>query len=321
MNHTTNSGASTDTSLYHLKTLTVIALKITSCSVVGVLSLVGNILVIVVVFRVARMKTTTFYLIVNMCIIDILFTLVAMPVFMLQIVDTGLNIGGSVGTFLCKFINPCAFGLMASSVLTMTAIALDRYLAVKRPLQVVMEMKMLKGILISIWTLSFLAVSLPMTFAYKLRQENGTYYCLESWTESTTDNDAISRIYTIILFIIMYLIPFTTMGGLYIVVAHHLWCRPTPGPFHPVRRYLTISRRKVVRMLVAVWICFVVCWLPLQVITLLVFFHDDDIPSGVYFAAEFLTRANGAINPFLYVIFSRVFRKATVKALPMCFKH
>jgi hypothetical protein len=297
------------------------ALKMTSCSVIGTLSIVGNILVIFVVFRVARMKTTTFYLIVNMSISDILFTLISMPPFMLAVLGHGLMVGGNAGRFICKFVNPASFGLMASSVLTMTAIALDRFFAITRPLQAMMGMRMLKGIIFSVWTTSLL-VSLPMVVSYELGEEGGFYYCYENWSSSIMENEFASRIYTIILFTIIYLIPFLSMAILYYKVARHLWFKKIPSHFHPIQRYLLISRRRVVRMLVAVLACFIVCWLPLQVITFSTYFQESIILShDVVFTVEFLIRANGAINPFLYITFSRTFRKAAIKAFPVCFKR
>ncbi|XP_031549484.1 substance-P receptor-like [Actinia tenebrosa] len=298
-----------------------VALKLTSCSIIGTLSIIGNILVIFVVFRVARMKTTTFYLIVNMSFSDILFTLISMPPFMLAVLGHGLVFGGKAGTFICKFVNPSSFGLMASSVLTMTAIALDRFLAIKHPLQAMMGTRMLKGIIISIWAAS-LIVSLPLVFSYELKEEKNFYYCEEKWSSSDTDNNLASRVYTIVLFIIIYCVPFLSMAILYYSLAHHLWCKKIPNNFHPIQRYLIICRRRVVRMLVAVLFCFIVCWLPLQVVTFSAYFQEDiQISPNVIFAVEMLIRANGAINPFLYLIFSRTFRQAAIKAFRFCFKR
>lgn len=297
------------------------ALKLTSCSVIGTLSIIGNILVIFVVFRVARMKTTTFYLIVNMSFSDILFTLISMPPFMLAVLGHGLMFGGKAGTFICKFVNPSAFGLMASSVLTMTAIALDRFLAIKHPLQAMMGIRMLKGIIFSIWA-SSLIVSLPLVFSYELKKYESFFYCDEEWSSSATENKLASRVYTIVLFIIIYCIPFSSMAILYYNLAHHLWCKKIPSNFHPIQRYLIICRRRVIRMLVAVLFCFIVCWLPLQAVNFSAYFQEGiAISPNVIFAVELLIRANGAINPFLYLIFSRTFRQAAVKAFRSCFKQ
>ena len=99
-------------------------------------SLIGNALVICVVIINRQMRTVTNYLIVIMAVADRLITAFSMPV-TIKLLVTG-RIDWSNGVFsdiLCKIIPFTQLLSVASSVLTLTAIAVDRFLAVMFPLK------------------------------------------------------------------------------------------------------------------------------------------------------------------------------------------
>jgi hypothetical protein len=236
-----------------------------------------------------------------------------MPPFMLFIAGYNLLFGNGIGSFLCKFVNSSTFGLMASSVLTMTAIALDRFFAITKPMRDIINKVILQRMIIAIWLVSLL-VSSPLIYSYRLGQDNMGYFCYENWSP-IFDEVTGSRIYTLIGFTIIYMVPFTTIAILYSLVAKHLWFRKIPGGHSETQQNVLKSRRKTVNMLIVVLIFFVICWLPLQVMTLLAYFSEStNINTEVLFAGEFLIRTNAAINPLLYVIFSSTFRQAVKNA-------
>ncbi|XP_031559983.1 QRFP-like peptide receptor [Actinia tenebrosa] len=284
-------------------------LKITLCSVVGVAGLLGNLLVILAVCRVPRMKTTTFYLIVNMSVSDILFTFISMPPFILGIAGYGLLVGGTLGSFLCKFVNFSVFSLMASSVLTMTAIAFDRFFAITKPMKDIINMVVLQRVVIAIWLISFVTSS-PLIYSFQLGQDNIGCFCYEEWSP-IFDEETGSRIYTLFDFIVIYMVPFLTIAVLYSLIARHLWFgKSSSSNGRQTQINLLRSRRKVVIMLITVIFFFIICWLPLQILTLLAYFSEIQDNREVLFMGEFLIRTNAAINPLLYLIFSSTFRQA-----------
>ena len=99
-------------------------------------SLIGNVLVICVVIINRQMRTVTNYLIVNMAVADLLITAFSMPV-TIKLLVTG-HMDWSNGVFsviLCKTITFTQFLSIASSVLSLTAIVVDRFLAIMYPLK------------------------------------------------------------------------------------------------------------------------------------------------------------------------------------------
>ena len=283
-------------------------IKLFMCAMVALVSFIGNIIVIFVVFKTKTMHTNTYFLIVNMSISDLLYTVIAMPSFIAGILGHALPIGSHWGTFICKFINAAAFGLIASSVLTLAAISCDRFFAIVYSLKKLNTKRYLKYIIISIWVCSILVMS-PMLYAMRLVEEGGFVYCTEDWSPFF-DTDTASRAYTIALFIVIYMVPFTSMLIFYSLISHFLWFRKVPGngTKSSKRRAMT-SRRKVIRMLLTLVLCFIICWLPLQIVTFFFYFDDTELPMGFYFSSEFLIRANGAVNPIIYAVFNEKFRR------------
>ncbi|XP_001627178.2 G-protein coupled receptor 83 isoform X2 [Nematostella vectensis] len=274
--------------------------KLVACGLVGVLSLVGNILFVVVVFKAPRLKTATFYLLVNMSVSDLLFTCISMPPFMVNIMGLGLLVGGSAGIAVCKLLNSSTFGLMASSVLTMTAIAFDRYIAIIKPMRNIMNMCILKCIIVIIWVLS-LVFMIPLFFVYDMSTASGTVYCVEDWSTLMPAAPQLAcKIYIIALFVIIYIVPFTAMAVMYSSISYELWYREIPGNVNIENKlYVRHKRRKVVLMLVLVLVVFIICWLPLQLVTFLLYFSSVQVSGAAVFTVEFLVRANGALNPVL----------------------
>lgn len=282
--------------------------KLLMCGALTVVSLVGNTIVIFVVFRTKTMKTNTYFLIVNMSISDLLYTVIAIPPFVILILGHPFSIHGHWGTFLCKFVNGMAFGLIANSVLTLAAISYDRFFAIVYPLRTLRNKAYLKWIIASIWLSSALVMS-PMLYAMRLQDDGNSSYCYEDWSPYF-DTDKASKTYTVALFIVIYLIPFTTMLIFYSFISHFLWFRKIPGNSNEAtKRRVMTSGRKIIRMLITILLCFIFCWLPLQIATFSIYFGDVKLPSEFFFASEFLIRANGAINPMIYVVFNDNFRR------------
>ena len=92
------------------------------------LAIVGNSFIIHVVCRQHNMRTAFNYLIVNMAAADILDALVAMPGSVLYLFVLNRWLPGVLGTITCKFVAYAVSLSIVASVLTLTLIAIDRYI-------------------------------------------------------------------------------------------------------------------------------------------------------------------------------------------------
>jgi len=283
-------------------------------------SLIGNVLVICVVIINRQMRTVTNYLTVNMAVADLLITAFNMPV-TIKLLVTG-PMDGSNGVFsdiLCKIIPFTQYLSIASSVLTLTAIAFDRFLAVVFPLKRYMTFQVSYGIMVAVWIVS-IAVNSPFLYAQKVIMIKGEWFCMEIWTPAFTEE--ASKHLTIVLFVVFYLVPLLTMAILYSFVIHKLWVRKIPGnPSLENQLRAQKSKKKVLKMLMTVVILFALCWLPVYISQFIYFFDKENFPCGppgvLSFLGYFLGHANSMINPTIYVTFNADFRKG-FKDLLLC---
>ena len=110
--------------------LSIKVVKILVYSVVMLVSLVGNSLFIAVISRSRRMCSVTNYLLINNAASDLLITVFNMPTYM-KILVTGRYdwIEGTLGLVLCKSVLFIQGFAVTNSVLTLTAIATDRFVS------------------------------------------------------------------------------------------------------------------------------------------------------------------------------------------------
>ena len=262
------------------------------------------------------MRTVTNHLLVNMAVADLLITAISKPVTIKWLV-TGQT-GWSNG-ILCKLI-PFTHSLsIASSVLTLTAIAVDRFLAVMFPLKRYITFQISYGIIAVVWIVG-IAVSSPILYAQKVIMIKGEWYCMEIWTPAFTKQ--ASKHFTIVLFILFYLVPLLTMTVLYSFVVYKLWVRKVPGnPSLENQLRAQKSKKKVLKMLMTVVIIFALCWLPVFIKQFVSFFATENFPCGppavLTFLGIFLGYANSMINPTIYMIFNADFRNG-FKDLLLC---
>jgi len=106
------------------------------------------------------------------------------------------------------------------------------------------------------------------------------------------------------ILVIAYLLPLVIICILYIIVAAKLWLHEVPVD-HVVsenQRRQEIPKKKVIRMLIIILVVFAVCWLPAHVHQI-----DDCVKMGAFwppaliYFCYWLSLANSAINPWLYI--------------------
>ena len=297
---------------YHVDSPTEQAFKCVAYFIIMFGSLIGNVLVICVVIMNRQMRTVTNYLIVNMAVADLLITAFNMPITIKGIVTRRLDwFDGVLADILCKVVPFSQALSVASSVLSLTAIAVDRFLAIMYPLKRYITFPISYGIMVAVWFVGT-AVSCPILYAQRIILYEHKRYCVEIWTPAFRE-EAYQE-FTIVIFVVFYAVPLLTMSVLYSFVVHKLWVRKVPGNQTAENQLRAEkSKKKVLKMLLVVVILFALCWLPVYITQFIGFFNIENFPCGppatLQFIGIFLGHANSAINPAIYVIFNSNFRK------------
>ena len=287
-------------------------------------SFFGNSLVICVVLQSLRMRTVTNFLIVNMACADILYTLVAMPPLFVMIFEgySWAMSSRGLSIFFCQVVNFGQYMLVPVSVLTLAAIAFDRFFAILMPLKRIINKRVFNWIVTVIW-LTSIAVATPMLFSLRvIENDDGSgLTCDENW-EPAFDNETAKKTYALVLFSVVFCLPICVITVLYTAICRHLWYMKAPGETEREESKNLLkrrnSRRKVVKMLITVVVVFIISWLPLQIATFMYYYQNVVISESLYFTCEILMRASCAINPALYAIFSENYRQGFKRVLARC---
>ncbi len=99
--------------------------------IIGVL---GNITVIIYTIFLSKEKTATSYLIGNLALADLLVCLTFYPIWIIEFIQTILNIDSDQDLF-CKLSRSSIWALLFASVAALLAITVDQYLYIVKPLK------------------------------------------------------------------------------------------------------------------------------------------------------------------------------------------
>ena len=295
-------------------------------------SVLGNSLLIAIIKRSRRMKTITNYLIANMAVSDILITVLAVP---RQITEILLGprrwlIDGLLGSALCKsayFLQDITIGV---SILSLLAIAVDRYRGIVFPLRkrYTKPAKLCKIIVPTIWLIS-MGLQAIYFYIFRLVTIDSKTYCAISWAPKLDEKKSQEAHY-IVIFVFLIAIPTCVVASLYSAIILNLnRSRHTRG--QGSSRSMMSERlredKKVIRIIIVILVAFIVCVMPFNLYAVLFYFvWDWKMPCGMEnfaFAAFFILYSNASINPCIYFILNDKYRQGLVsilKALPFVSK-
>ena len=278
----------------------------------------GNAMIIFLVNHYPELKTTFNILIVNMAASDILYVITAIPLSLAYLYESAKWFPGGFGVFLCKFLPFLAVISIGSSVLTLTIMTVDRYLAIVRTMRRPLSLKLIVVAIASTWLISGLVFASEL-YKYKLYNESGHVICAPRWVDDLLASHKITKYEMVVRFVLFYLIPLLAMAVLYSKIVLHLWKRKAPGEHNDKHCHRIVRQNhKVIIMLITVVTIFALCWLPTQVNHFLITFsYDSCLPTSLTLTFFFVSHANPAINPCLYLIFNENFRGAFKTQLRM----
>nr|XP_018904368.1 PREDICTED: octopamine receptor [Bemisia tabaci] len=124
------------------------------------LTVVGNILVILSVFTYRPLRIVQNFFIVSLAVADLTVALLVMPL------NVAYNLLGRwvFGIYLCKIWLTCDVLCCTASILNLSAIALDRYWAITDPINYAQKrtVKRVNGMIAAVWVLSAVISSPPL---------------------------------------------------------------------------------------------------------------------------------------------------------------
>ena len=286
--------------------VTAFTLAYTVAMLIGV---VGNTLLIYLVWKKPETRTLTSFMFVNMAVADLLVTLVVMPVSIAHIHTNGAWISGMIGEITCRCFYFAVFVSISASILCLVFIAIDRFFAVMYPFRRRVWFRKPKVLTPLVWILSMALMSITPVIV-DLNEANST--CEYNFSNVGKETEVIQGIF-IYFGVVNYLLPLTIMSGLYAIISYKLWIHEPPCIIAvQTQRERRKSKRKVVRMLIIVVSVFALCWLPGQAFQFFLVITKWRVrfPQLVMNISFWFGHANSAINPWLYIGLNKKFTLA-----------
>ncbi|CAN9513643.1 unnamed protein product [Ophioblennius macclurei] len=244
------------------------------------------------------------------------------------IVYDSLASGWAFGELGCRLLLSLDLLTMHASIFTLTAMSLDRYRAVARPLHTSSSNS--SGLLrVGLaWGLA-VALSLPMMITLHLEDGDNQegQLCVPAWDEQS------SKAYLTVLFCTSILGPGLAIGALYATLGRLYWVSQTRPPWGsggssscPARA----PKPKVLLLILGIVLAFWACFLPFWIWQLLPLYQPDmlrTVPVSTQVTVNRiltgLTYGNSCVNPFFYTLLTgkrKRNRQALTSANQLCRK-
>ncbi|CAM1324994.1 Uncharacterised protein r2_g3385 [Pycnogonum litorale] len=178
----------------------------------------GNVLIIFIVSRYQRMRTISNIFLASLAAADLLLIVTCIPVMLARL----YSYTWTMGQFCCILVYYMQNLSTICSVLTLTAISLERFYAVIFPMKAkyTCTTRNTRIVIISVWFLS-LILAIPVVFL-QVHMPVGTrvsgFWCVPNW-----DNVPYWRIYEWYMLTLVLIIPFTVMSIAYLIICCKVW--------------------------------------------------------------------------------------------------
>ena len=213
---------------------------------------------------------------------------------------------------------------ITASILTITMMSLDRCLAIRYPVRYRNKRttKYVRLVVMIIWLISFL-LGIPLLFVrststMEIIEGEFLTYCLEDW-----QNNLHRQIYDIILLVLIFIIPGTTLLVAYFLMGKKLWVldrklsaeRPitrrsgrTNSVSERSLRNITLNRRRLAKLCIAIAAVFIVCWTPYFIVNTYLDFQSDVADLHLLNYTLLIGHVHCVTNPILYCFLHKTFR-------------
>ncbi|XP_077014324.1 motilin receptor [Tamandua tetradactyla] len=306
----------------------------------------GNVVTLLLVCRHRDLRTTTNLYLGSMAVSDLLI-LLGLPFDLYRLWRSRPWVFGSL---LCRLSLYLGEGGTYATLLHVTALSVERYLAICRPLRarVLVTRRRVRALIAALWAVALLSAG-PFFFLVDVEQDpgasavpapNGTARATPSLPASRApfptppSRSEAAALFSrecrpsraqlgalrVMLWVTTayFFLPFLCLTVLYGLIGRELWTSrgPLRGSAASGRER---GHRQTVRVLLVVVLAFIVCWLPFHVGRIIYINTEDS--RMMYFSQYFnivalqLFYLSASINPILYNLISKRYRAAACKLL------
>ncbi|XP_033097249.1 5-hydroxytryptamine receptor 1A-alpha-like [Anneissia japonica] len=272
--------------------------------------LIGNAITLYALKINTVFHTKSYVFIANLAVADLLNCLLGMPVIL---VSSILN-EWVFGEALCNIMGGTTVLFCSTSLLTLCAISVERYVCITDPFKYDMKLteNRLKFVVCWTWFQAFIFAVLPITGWSTYVYISNEFICTVDWGNHES--------YTITLFICCIGVPFVSMMYAYLnilKVARAQLRKVAALDFAQPSNAKTKLRKetKAAFTLLIVIGTFFICWIPHVISMACLMFENCPLPDWYFTTTTWLAMANSACNPVIYGILNKTFRTTCMSIL------
>ncbi|CAJ1065143.1 motilin receptor [Xyrichtys novacula] len=281
------------------------------CILIFVIGVTGNTMTILIIQHFKDMKTTTNLYLSSMAVSDLIIFL-CLP---FDLYRLWKYVPWLFGEAVCRFYHYIFEGCTSATILHITALSIERYLAISFPLRskVLLTRSRVQYIIIALWGFALVSAA-PTLFLVGVEYDNDTHPDYNSGQCKHTSQAISSGQLHIMLWVstTYFFCPMLCLIFLYGSIGCKLWKSKNDlqGSCALARER---SHRQTVKILVVV-LAFIICWLPYHIGRNL-FAQVDDYNTAMLsqnfnMASMVLCYLSASINPVVYNLMSRKYRAA-----------
>ncbi|XP_030205412.1 type-1 angiotensin II receptor [Gadus morhua] len=281
-----------------------------------VIGVVGNSMVVAVIYRYMKLKAVANIFVLNLAISDLTF-LITLPMWA-TVTATGYY--WPFGSFLCKACAGLVIFNLYTSIFFLTALSIDRYLAIVHPVRSrryrTVGYAHISCVLV--WIFAFV-LSVPTALTRDVHSiVNGTTVCGILHSKDAPRPDNLLLAISLMKSLLGFLVPFLIIITCYCLIGRALMTS------RHIQKSVRSRDDEVLRMLAAAVLAFFLCWAPhqvvhfLQVLNQMKVLKDCSILDIIDTAMPFticIAYFNSCVNPIVYGFVGANFRKNLLRLL------
>uniref|UniRef100_A0A7D9NJX3 Melanopsin-B-like n=1 Tax=Xenopus tropicalis TaxID=8364 RepID=A0A7D9NJX3_XENTR len=285
--------------------------------IIGFVGIIGNLLVLYAFYSNKKLRTAPNYFIMNLAISDFLMSATQAPVCFLS----SLHREWILGEIGCNVYAFCGALFGITSMMTLLAISVNRYIVITKPLQSIQwsSKKRTSQVIVLVWMYSFMWSLAPLLGWSSYVPEGLRISCTWDYVTSTTSNKS----YTMMLCCCVFFIPLIIISHCYFFM--FLAIRSTGRNVQKLGSYgrqsfLTPTMKnewKMAKIAFVIIIVYVLSWSPYACVTLIAWAgHGKSLTPYSKTVPAVIAKASAIYNPIIYGIIHPKYRETIHKTVP-----
>lgn len=288
-------------------------------SVFPIITVFGNMVVVLSVLTHKRLRTVTNAFIVSLAIADCLVAVAVMP---FGIYQQYTNKEWHMGEFFCLLTISCDVLLTTISILHLSCLAMDRYLAICWPFyHERINRKSVCCTIIFCWIMPIFISFVPIMNKWNMIGVEDHMACIAP-PDAPVCVFIVNAPFAVVCSLLAFYIPSLFMivcnSQIYIVAkkqALQIRSLELAAAHHRAKGKHLRQETKAAKTLGIIMGCFCMCWCPFFILNIIDPFVGYRIHYIPWAVATWLGYIQSLMNPFLYYFFNRAFKKAFIRLL------